>query len=605
MLKALYDYARRMNLMLPAGYAEKAIKAFVCLTGDGRFAGVRMDEGNLFRCPDIGSLANGTDKSNLLAEKYSVIFPPEPTPKSRFFREGMKDLGKTEPLAEICLKALEDPQCCADMSAALEQHKIKPSDRISFLVENTYLVECPTVEIWWQDYRRQFQKPAKEEELSRCLITGEPTAPMATVPKTTGLAVVGGHSSGDALICFDKSAFCSYGLKKSANAPVSEEAFSQVKIALDTLLKDAPSLAGMKFVHWYDKPLSRQSLDPLPPVFGSMLSDEDEEEEEEEENEETEALSPEEEKTAVIQARREADRLVASVESGQTVTDLPSRYFILLLSGAGGRVMVRQFSQGSYEELKANLDRWYADLRLVNRYGTRTLKPVKLAARLIRLLKRQNNNKKVFDRLQKELPGLTTPIFHAIVHGSRLPDSVAVRALQNIRSQMLAEEPDGKGLTVPDPISCQWLKVWLIRNQKEAFLMPEYNPNHPSPAYHIGAMVAVYAALQQRAYPDVNVTVVQRFFASAQQTPALVLGRLAKMSTHHLAKLENKATANAYASRLADISARIGDQIPTVLALPEQSLFALGYYQMTAAMNQERRERFAKSTAASDENKEE
>ena len=375
MLKALYDYARRMNLMLPAGYAEKAIKAFVCLTGDGRFAGVRMDEGNLFRCPDIGSLANGTDKSNLLAEKYSVIFPPEPTPKSRFFREGMKDLGKTEPLAEICLKALEDPQCCADMSAALEQHKIKPSDRISFLVENTYLVECPTVEIWWQDYRRQFQKPAKEEELSRCLITGEPTAPMATVPKTTGLAVVGGHSSGDALICFDKSAFCSYGLKKSANAPVSEEAFSQVKIALDTLLKDAPSLAGMKFVHWYDKPLSRQSLDPLPPVFGSMLSDEDEEEEEEEENEETEALSPEEEKTAVIQARREADRLVASVESGQTVTDLPSRYFILLLSGAGGRVMVRQFSQGSYEELKANLDRWYADLRLVNRYGTRTLKP--------------------------------------------------------------------------------------------------------------------------------------------------------------------------------------------------------------------------------------
>lgn len=596
MLKALYDYARRMNLILPAGYAEKAIKAFLCLTGDGRFAGVRMDEGNVFRCPDIGSLNQG-NKCNLLAEKCSVIFPPEPTPKSRFFREGMKDLGKTEPLAEVCLKALEDPQCCADMAAALEQHKVKDSDRVSFLVENTYLVECPTVEIWWQDYRRQFQKPVKEGELSRCLITGEPTAPMATVPKTTGLAVVGGHSSGDALICFDKPAFCSYGLKKSANAPVSEEAFSQVKVALDTLLKDAPPLAGMKFVHWYDKPLPKQSLDPLTPVFGSMLD--------EEEDEETEVLSLEEDKAAVIQARREADRLVESVESGQAVTDLPSRYFILLVSGAGGRVMVRQFSQGSYEELKANLDRWYADLGLVNRNGIRNLKPVKLAARLIRLLKRQNNNKKVFDRLRDELPGLTTPVFHAIIHGSRLPDSVAVRALQNIRSQMLTEEPDGKGLMVPDPISCQWLKVWLIRNQKEAFLMSEYNPNHPSPAYHIGAMVAVYAALQQRAYPDVNVTVVQRFFASAQQTPALVLGRLAKMSTHHLAKLENPAVAKAYEARLADISARIGDRVPTVLALPEQSLFALGYYQMTAAMNQERRERYAKSAAASDENEEE
>lgn len=596
MLKALYDYARRMNLMLPAGYAEKPIKAFLCLTGDGRFSGVRMDETNAFRCPDIGSLANGTDKSNLLAEKYSVIFPPEPTPKSRFFREGMKDFGKIEPLAEVCWKALENPQCCADMAAALEQHKIKPSDRVSFLVESTYLVECPTVEIWWQDYRQQFQKSVKEDDLSLCLITGEPTTPMSTVPKSTGLAVVGGHPSGDALICFDKPAFCSYGLKKSANAPVSEEAFAQVKVALDTLLKGAPPLAGMKFVHWYDKP--RPSMDPLTLIFGNLLSEEDEAEEEE-----TEILSPEDEKFAAIQARRDADRLVESIESGQAVTDLPNRYFILLLSGAGGRVIVRQFSQGSYEELKTNLDRWYADLELINQHGSRILKPVKLAARLIRLLKRQNNNKKVFDRLQDELPGLTTSIFHVIVHGTRLPDSVAVRALQNIRSQMLTEEPDGKGLMVPDPISCQWLKVWLIRNQKEAFLMPEYNPNHPSPAYQIGAMVAVYAALQQRAYPDVNVTVVQRFFASAQQTPALVLGRLAKMSTHHLAKLENPV-AKAYESKLADISVRIGDRIPTVLELSEQSLFALGYYQMTAAMNQERRERFAKSTAASDENEE-
>ena len=598
MLKALYDYARRMNLTLPAGYAEKTIKAFLCLTRDGHFVGVRIDGVNPFIYPDMGSLKQG-NKCNLLVEKYSVVFPSEPTPKSRFFREGMKDLGGMEPLAEICWKVLEDPQCCADMATALEQHKVKPMDRISFLVESTYLVECPTVVSWWEIYRQQFQKPVKGQKLSLCLITGQPTAPMATVPPTTGLAVVGGHSSGDALICFDKPAFCSYGLKKSANAPVSEEAFAQVKIALDTLLKDAPPLAGMKFVHWYDKPLAKPSLDLLPPIFGNMLSEEDEEDEEGEDN-----LSPETEQAAIRQARREADRLVESVESGQAVTDLPNRYYILLLSGANGRVMVRQFTQGSYAELKASLDRWYADLELINRHGTRPLKPVKLAARLIRLLKRQNSNKKVFERLQDELPGLTTPVFHAILHGTLLPDSVAVRALQNIRSQMLTEESDGKDLMVPDPISCQWLKVWLIRNQKEAFLMPEYNPNHPNPAYQIGAMVAVYAALQQQAYPDVNVTVVQRFFASAQQTPALVLGRLAKMSTHHLAKLE-KPAAKAYEARLADISARIGE-IPTVLALPEQSLFALGYYQMSAAMNQERRERYAKNApAVREENEEE
>lgn len=596
MLKALYDYAQRMNLSLPAGYAKKTIKAFLCLTRDGRFTGVRIDGENLFCCPDIGSLANGTDKSNLLTEKLSVVFPPKPTLKSQFFREGLKDLGTLEPLAKTCWSALEDPGCYAEMVTALEQHKIKPADRISFMVDNTYLVECPTVVKWWETYRRQFQKPAKSDDLSLCLITAQPTLPMATVPKSTGLSAVGGHPSGDVLICFDKPAFCSYGLKKSTNAPVSEEAFAQVRIALDTLLKGAPVLAGVKFVHWYDKTLPQSEPDPLPSIFGSMLSEEDEDGEEEIPDFETEIIQ---------QARRDADVLVRSAQSGQAVTDLPNRYYILLLSGVNGRVMVRQYTQGSYEQLKAHLDQWYADLRLVNRNGTAELKPYKLSARMIRLLKRQKTNQKILDRLRDELPNLTTPVFQAIVHGTPLPDSVAVRALQYIRSQMLTEEPDSNIPIVPDPICCQWLKVWLIRNHKEASLMQEYNPKHPDPVYHAGAMVAIYAALQQQAYPDVNVTVVQRFFASAQQTPALVLGRLARISTHHLAKLENPATAKAYEIRLADVSTRIGDNLPTVLSLPEQSLFALGYYQMSAALNRERRERYEKNIAVKDKNEEE
>lgn len=70
----------------------------------------------------------------------------------------------------------------------------------------------------------------------RCLITGQPTAPLATLPVISGLQVVGGHSRGEALFCFDKSAFQSYGLKQSANAPVSEEAFAVVKEAMNDLL---------------------------------------------------------------------------------------------------------------------------------------------------------------------------------------------------------------------------------------------------------------------------------------------------------------------------------------------------------------------------------
>ena len=96
---------------------------------------------------------------------------------------------------------------------------------------------------WWEKFRQQFQ-PGGEK--SRCLITGNLAVPMSTVPPISGLSVVGGHARGDALICFDKDAFCSYGLKQAANAPVSEDAYAGVKAALDALLSEAPVLAGMK-----------------------------------------------------------------------------------------------------------------------------------------------------------------------------------------------------------------------------------------------------------------------------------------------------------------------------------------------------------------------
>ena len=64
------------------------------------------------------------------------------------------------------------------------------------------------------------------------------------------------------MICFDKPAYQSYGMKKSTNAPVAEEAIFAVKMALDRLLIDAPILANMKFVHWYEKPLEKDK-DPF------------------------------------------------------------------------------------------------------------------------------------------------------------------------------------------------------------------------------------------------------------------------------------------------------------------------------------------------------
>ena len=94
--------------------------------------------------------------------------------------------------------------------------------------------------------------------------------------------------------------------------------------------------------------------------------------------------------------------------------------------------------------------------------------------------------------------------------------------------------------------------------------------------------MAVYADLQRAALGNVGAGVVQRYYAAASATPALVFGRLSRGSQFHLNKLEG-GMAYWYDQRLAAMWGKIKDAIPKTLTLEEQSLFALGYYQQIAA----------------------
>ena len=105
--------------------------------------------------------------------------------------------------------------------------------------------------------------------------------------------------------------------------------------------------------------------------------------------------------------------------------------------------------------------------------------------------------------------------------------------------------------------------------------------------------MAVYAAIQRAAMPEVNTGIVERYYASAIQTPALVIGQLSSRSNHHLEKIENRWLSDKYREKLQQISVALGTSIPTTLNLEQQSYFALGYYQMGAKLNQERNKNIA------------
>lgn len=112
-------------------------------------------------------------------------------------------------------------------------------------------------------------------------------------------------------------------------------------------------------------------------------------------------------------------------------------------------------------------------------------------------------------------------------------------------------------------------------------LKPVLNKSHPEPAYQCGRLMAVLAMLQRRALGDISAGFVQRYYAAASSTPALILGRLTRISQFHLNKLDT-GLARYYETMIAEIWGRIRDTVPRTLTLEAQTIFALGYYQQIA-----------------------
>lgn len=73
MLQELYKYAQDKGLASKPGFKEKNVKWYISFSADGSFIGIEPALEKPY-CPDIGSLANGTAKSNIIAEKAEVIF---------------------------------------------------------------------------------------------------------------------------------------------------------------------------------------------------------------------------------------------------------------------------------------------------------------------------------------------------------------------------------------------------------------------------------------------------------------------------------------------------------------------------------------------------
>lgn len=588
MLQELYQYAQDKGLAAKPGFKEKNVKWYISFGADGSFLGIDPAVGKSY-CPDIGSLANGTTKSNIIAEKAEVIFNlPDKNgdykrgPKQQFYMDSMGEAAKTDPLFLTAMNGLSE-NFDTVKEAYLSDKKRSAADIISLKVDGKPLESSTDYLEWWESFRSGFSGKSKETGSARCFITGGITQPMATVPVFQGLVAVGGHTKGDALICFDKDAYRSYGFEQAANAAVSEEAMTAVNSALGELLKkeNCSILAGAKNVHWYKESPKIDILDALDFDLGIDLGIDAE-------NDETE------DKDDALADERRIKKLYKYIFDGKSLEKPDNRYYMMSLSGVNGRVMIRSFDEGSYDELYNNITQWYKDISLIRPDGRGEGRFPRLFRINTRLLKYSANDKKTSERMGKELSGLEPQVMYAITHNTALPDTVAVRALSYIRSALYgsSQEDGGSKKKQIDRTSCQILKAWLNRkyknrNKEDHVIMTEINKDSPSRAYQTGRLMAVYAKIQNAALGDVNAGVVEKYYTSACSAPAMVIGRLATMSQYHLSKLD-KGLAVYYSRMLEEIAEKIGNSIPANFSLTEQAEFALGYYHQNAEMSRKK-----------------
>lgn len=553
MLQRLIDYAHLHIPLSEPGFTVRGIRWRIDIDGDGKLLGIIPsvnDKGDeRWGCPEMHEMNSG-GKSHFLIDNLKTAIrldaDDKNEPRHAFYVARVREAAESIPSLRPLQHFLEDDSQLIALSAtmAAAPHKAGPNDNVQWRIDGRDPLADPAVVEWWRQWRKNdlgADPPSNADMV--CFGTGAMAPPMETQPKVMRLP--GGQGSGDALIGFDKAAFTSFGLKKSTNAAISEPAARQYVDALNHLVRHrSKKLADSLALHWFKGEVTDQD-DVL-----AWLND-----------------PPE---VAAASAAIAARRLFDAIRSGQRPDLGNAEFYALTLSGMSGRVMVRDWMEGRFEQLVDHIAAWFADLAITARDGQSLARDPKFMAVCGALV-----------RDLKDFPAPTsTTLWKVAVQRLPIPQPLMALAVARFRTDLVdKDQPPFNHARMG------LIKAYFIRRTPggDTHMTTGYNPNHPAAAYHCGGLLAVLASLQRAAIGEVGAGVVQRFYAAASQTPGLVVGRLVGNARNHLTKLDPKL-AWWYEERIAELMIRFGDAVPRILDLDGQALFALGYYQKLAEL---------------------
>ena len=611
MLHLLADYARDVGLVTEPGFTAKAIRWGLLFRKDGSFSevidlsgGEKKSKGRNFPvCPAMSFselISGATERSQIFyesAQTVALVFKPDDDDKVRqrvygkhaFFVSALVDCA-AHVLPELALVAqtLTNETAYTQIEAALKEKRAKPTDTVTIALDFAWPLDSSVWHDWWRTFRKSLSGGISESKSKKAqtaklfmldFITGDPVTPCATQGKISGLSDVGGLSAGDVFIGFDKESFCSFGFEQGENAAISEANATIYREALNHLIKNhSRRLGKSKVVYWYKGTVSpaEDPIEMLAPSGEALPFEEDETDQAQEE----------------VIALGNARKLLESLKSGERRNLENAAFYVMVLSGASGRIMVRDWIEGQFVQLVQNVAEWFEDFEIVSRDGQRMAPSPKFMA--------------VMGATVRDLKELNTPfvaaMWRAALGGRKapIPQSALAAAYARFKIDLISIDPR---TNKPKPFNharMGLMKAYHLRKNGGVKVTQQLNEASDNVPYQCGRLMAVLADLQDRAYDfKVNAGVIQRYYAAASSTPALVLGRLIRNSHAHMDKKE--WLSKVFPAKIAEIWSRIHNTLPTTFSLEEQTLFAMGYYHQIAAIRKEDADRKAQRAIDAEE----
>lgn len=440
-----------------------------------------------------------------------------------------------------------------EVEKALNKFKTLPKSKqkgnMTFMVDGNYRplsLDC-VLETIKKKYDEKVSTSVEKNVL--CSVCGKSDYPIIEEPH--GGITLPGSDKKCSLVSYNNPSFLSYNLKRNINSGICQNCARNYVGALDYITKSewTTSKNGKKFkvyenaielsddtliTFWTKEP--NDDVDPFSDIY-----------------------QPKEERVK---------NLFSSIAFGDKLrvdTDVENFFYCCTLSSSAARIAVRDWISISISQYQKNLKQWFEDIA--------TLKEGKVYYPGINVIL-NNCIKKKKESTQSDFKAkarIGTMLWHAALTNTSLPVMILQSVLGQIEhGSFVAEES-----TV--------IRLVLNRNPKKTYQMKkELDEENESKAYLCGRLFALICKLQFVAQGAVNSSIKDRFFASASNMPAKVMGLLL---SKYVPIYEKKAKG-AYSKSITEVAARIG-HFPDKFSIVERGEFALGYYYQDASKHNE------------------